>query len=151
MQDTSKERHRQASLSSVSLYRQEVRSFTVALRPQRPQGLLGTGCQGRPPQLSHTSWPLWLSGAKQWDSQWCRAVGQSVVQSSGTVSGAEPEHQLPLESQSETRWSVVTKRMDDRYVLGFAPALRFLRSQILLQNHSDETINRGPPSVYACK
>jgi len=38
--------------------------------------------------------------------------------------------------------------------LGFAPALRFLRSQILCRLYkspSDETINRGPPCVYACK
>ena len=36
--------------------------------------------------------------------------------------------------------------MDDRYVLGFAPALRFLRSQImcrLYKSPSDETISRG--------
>ena len=42
----------------------------------------------------------------------------------------------------------------DRYVLGFAPALRFLRSQILCRLHkspSDETVNRDPPSVYECK
>ena len=41
---------------------------------------------------------------------------------------------------------MVTKWMGDRYVLGFAPALRFLRSQImyrLCKSPSDETINRG--------
>ena len=31
------------------------RSFTVALRPQRPQRLSGTGSPGRPPPLSHSS------------------------------------------------------------------------------------------------
>ena len=30
-------------------------SFSVALRPQRPYGLLGTGSPGRPPRLSHSS------------------------------------------------------------------------------------------------
>ena len=33
-------------------------SLNVALRPQRPQGLIGTGSPGRPPQLSHSSWAL---------------------------------------------------------------------------------------------
>ena len=32
--------------------------FNVALRPQRPQGLLGTESPGRPPRLSHSSWAL---------------------------------------------------------------------------------------------
>ena len=32
--------------------------FRVALRPQRPYGLLGTGSPGRPPRLSHGSWAL---------------------------------------------------------------------------------------------
>ena len=41
--------------------------------------------------------------------------------------------------------------MGDRYVLGFAPALRFLWSQILYKSPSDETINRAPPCVYKCK
>ena len=39
-----------------------------------------------------------------------------------------------------------------RYVLGFAPALRFLRSQILCrlyESPSEEIINRGP-RVYTC-
>ena len=34
--------------------------FSVALRPQRPQGLLGTASPGRPPRLSHSSRPLLL-------------------------------------------------------------------------------------------
>ena len=41
--------------------------------------------------------------------------------------------------------------MGDRYVLGFAPALGFLRSQILCRLYkspSDETINRGPSRAY---
>ena len=49
---------------------------------------------------------------------------------------------------------VVAKWMGDRYVLGFAPAPKFLRSQILCRLYkrpSDETINRGPPCVYARK
>ena len=29
--------------------------FNIALRPERPQGLLGTGGQGRPPPLSYSS------------------------------------------------------------------------------------------------
>ena len=29
--------------------------FIVALRPQRPYGLFGTGGPGRPPRLSHSS------------------------------------------------------------------------------------------------
>ena len=34
-------------------------TFNVALRPQRPYGLLGTGSLlGRPPRLSHSSWTL---------------------------------------------------------------------------------------------
>ena len=32
--------------------------FRVALRPQRPYRLLGTGNPGRPPRLSHSSWAL---------------------------------------------------------------------------------------------
>ena len=50
------------------------------------------------------------------------------------------------------RWSVVTKWIGDRYVLGFSPDLRFLRSQILCRLYnspSDETINRVPPRAYA--
>ena len=37
-----------------------VLSFIVALRPQRPHGLLETGSPGRPPRFSHSSWALWL-------------------------------------------------------------------------------------------
>ena len=32
--------------------------FSVAWRPQKPSGLLGTGSPGRPPRLSHRSWSL---------------------------------------------------------------------------------------------
>ena len=32
--------------------------FSVALHPQRPSGLLGTGSPGRPLRLSHSSWAL---------------------------------------------------------------------------------------------
>ena len=32
--------------------------FGVALRPQKPSGLLGTGSPGLPPQLVHSSWTL---------------------------------------------------------------------------------------------
>ena len=35
-----------------------VRSFSVALRPQRPWGLLGRRFPGRLPPLSHSSWAL---------------------------------------------------------------------------------------------
>ena len=34
--------------------------FSVALRPQRPSGLLATGSLGRPPRLSHSPWSLCL-------------------------------------------------------------------------------------------
>ena len=64
-------------------------------------------------------------------SQWQWQM-QSVVQSKSTRSPS----------------SVVTEWMGDRYVLGFVPALRFLRSQILCRLHKspmDETINQGPP------
>ena len=40
--------------------------------------------------------------------------------------------------------------MGDRYVLGFAPALRFLRSGILCRPNkcpSDETINQSPGEI----
>ena len=50
--------------------------------------------------------------------------------------------------------SVVTKWVGGRYVLGFAPALRFLRSPILCRlykNHSDETTSRGHLHVHAWK
>ena len=36
----------------------ELWSFSVALRPQKPSGLLGTGSPGGPPRLSHSSWAL---------------------------------------------------------------------------------------------
>ena len=32
--------------------------FNVALHPQRHYRLVGTGCPGRPPRLSHNSWAL---------------------------------------------------------------------------------------------
>ena len=44
----------------------------------------------------------------------------------------------------------VPVEMGDHYVLGFAPALRFPRTQSLCRLYkspSDETINQGPP-VY---
>ena len=62
------------------------------------------------------------------------------------VSGAEQKYSLSKAKVKHGR--VVTKWMCDRYVLGFAPALRFLRSQILCRLYkspSGETINRGPP------
>ena len=37
--------------------------FRVALRLQKPSGLLGTGSPGRPPRLSHSSWALSVSGS----------------------------------------------------------------------------------------
>ena len=46
------------------------------------------------------------------------------------------------------------KKIDACYVIGFAPFLRFLWSQILCRLYKsplDETANRGPPSLYACK
>ena len=57
-----------------------------------------------------------------------------------------------FEGQSSARWSVVTKWMGGSYVLGFAPFLRFLRSQILCRLYKyawDETTNRGPPCACA--
>ena len=49
--------------------------------------------------------------------------------------------------------TVVTKSMGDCYVTGFAPAMKFLRNQILCSPTklpSDETINRNPPCAHAC-
>ena len=66
------------------------------------------------------------------------------------------EQQYLLSKASVKQWlSVVTKWMGDCYVLGFAPALRFLQSnsmqnQILyrLYKHpSDDTINWGPMCI----
>ena len=37
-------------------------SFSIALCPQKPSGLLGTGSQGRSPWLSHSSWLLFCRG-----------------------------------------------------------------------------------------
>ena len=51
-------------------------------------------------------------------------VGESVAQSKTQIVFA-------FESQSLARSSVVTKWMGDRYVLGFAHALMFIRSRIL--------------------
>ena len=62
--------------------------------------------------------------------------------------GVEQQYSLSKAQVKHGRW------MGDRYVLGFAPALIFLRSQILCrlyESPSGETINRGPPYVYACK
>ena len=50
--------------------------------------------------------------------------------------------------------SMVAKWMGHSYVPGFVPTLRFLQSEILrrlYKSPSDETINRGPPGVHACK
>ena len=49
----------------------------------------------------------------------------------GRVGGAEQEHSLSKAEVNKARSSVVIKCMSDRYVLGFASALRFHRSQIL--------------------
>jgi len=40
------------------MYPRQTLKFNVVLRPQRPQGLLGTGSPGWLPQLSHSSWTL---------------------------------------------------------------------------------------------
>ena len=51
-----------------------------------------------------------------------------------------------------TIYSVVTTWMGDRYVLGFAPAPRFIRSQSLCRldkSPSDETVDRGPTCAHA--
>ena len=46
--------------------------FSVALRPQRPYGLLGTGSPGRPPGLSHSSQAvgLWMSDCSFTQHAW---------------------------------------------------------------------------------
>ena len=49
-----KPRGRRSRPRRVSHYKTP--EFIVALRPQKPYGLLGTGCSGRLPRLSHTSW-----------------------------------------------------------------------------------------------
>ena len=41
--------------------------FSVALRPQRPYGLLGTGSPGRSPRLSHSSRALWQIRTDCWN------------------------------------------------------------------------------------
>ena len=38
-------------------------SFSVALRPQKPYGLLGTWSPGRSPGLPHSSWAYWMSSS----------------------------------------------------------------------------------------
>ena len=43
--------------------------FNVALRPQRPLGLLGTGSPGRPPRLSHNSRALTFKSQEQRDTE----------------------------------------------------------------------------------
>ena len=43
---------------TVLIFQQSWVKFSVALRPQRPYGLLGPGNPGRPSRLSHSSWPL---------------------------------------------------------------------------------------------
>ena len=55
--DEWKDNYRNSYLCTL-LFQQNVRSvlvFSVALRPQRPCGLLGTGSSECPPRLSHTS------------------------------------------------------------------------------------------------
>ena len=42
----------------TQLLSSEILQFSVALRPQRPEGLLGTGSPGRSPPPSHSSWAL---------------------------------------------------------------------------------------------
>ena len=51
-------------------------------------------------------------------------VGESVAQS-------KTQRVLAFKNTCLARSSVVTKWMGDRYVLGFAHALRFIRSRIL--------------------
>ena len=58
----------QASLSGNFLSKDVVNQrlefeFSVALRPQRPYGLLGTGSPGHPFRFLHTSWALFFSVA----------------------------------------------------------------------------------------
>ena len=52
-----KKRRRRKKKKKREREKEEVQS-TVALRPQRPWGLYGTGSPGRPPRLSHSSWAL---------------------------------------------------------------------------------------------
>ena len=56
-------------------------------------------------------------------------------------------------SQSKAQSSMVTKWMDDCYVLGFVPALKYLWSQILhrlYKSPSDETIIKPRSRVCVC-
>ena len=50
---------RTATSTFTQLLCSEILQFSVALRPQRPQGLLGTGSPGRPSRLSHKVPELW--------------------------------------------------------------------------------------------
>ena len=49
--------------------------FSLALRPQKPSGLLGTGSPGRPPRLSHSTWAL-LTVIR---STWLLCVNHNIV------------------------------------------------------------------------
>ena len=68
------------------------KTFTVALRPQRPCGLLGTGSPGRPPLLSHSSWVLTL----------CFTSTLGLL---GTVSPGRPPR------LSHSSWALTRKRL----------------------------------------
>ena len=68
---------------------------------------------------------------------------EPVVQSESTRSGNQKLSTMERGGQKD----------GDCNLLGFVPALRFLRSQILCKLYkspSDETINGGPPCVYTC-
>ena len=52
---TIRNKESRTSTSSLTQLLSSEFEFNVALRPQRPQGLLGTGSPGRPPRLSHNS------------------------------------------------------------------------------------------------
>ena len=93
-------------------------------------------------------------GAHHWRKQ---AHKQLAMERSFIVVSGESMAQSKITRSLKpklSRWSVVTEWMADRYVLGFAPILRFLRSQFtcrFYKSPSDETVNRGPPCVYTCK
>ena len=103
--------------------------------------LVRTDSPGRPPRLSHSSWTMGFLGADKFINTFFSFLGERVA------------HSFSLRSQVEhdRAWPVTTRR-GHHYVLGFAHAQRFLRSQIpcrLYESPSDETINRGPPWVHA--
>ena len=71
--------------------------FSLALRPQRPSGWLGTGSPGRPPRLSHSSWARWGALFVQ-----CCFTSTETI---GTVRDGEPRTATPTLTQLLSSWT----------------------------------------------